>query len=217
MNIDDGWEADARNANGEIVANKKFPAMKKTGDWLHSNGLKFGIYSSPGPKTCGGYLGSYGHERQDANTYASWGIDYLKYDWCSYGDIHDKKDSSVESFKKPYEVMSNALRQQNRDIVYSLCQYGMMKVWQWGGAVNGNSWRTTDDITDTWQSMSNIGFEQNMIAGYSTPGRWNDPDMMVVGQLGWGDQLHPTRLTPDEQYTHVSLWCLLSAPLLIGC
>ena len=217
MNIDDGWEAEQRNKKGEIVANKKFPDMKKLGDWLHGNGLKFGIYSSPGTKTCGGYLGSYQHELQDATTYASWGIDYLKYDWCSYGDIHDRNDTSLASYKKPYEVMQDALQKQNRDIVYSLCQYGMKNVWEWGETVNGNCWRTTGDITDTWESLSNIGFKQVKQNTYAKPGRWNDPDMMIVGQVGWGDHLHPTRLTPDEQYTHVSLWSLLSAPLLIGC
>lgn len=217
MNIDDGWEADARNTNGEIVPNRKFPDMKKLGDWLHQNGLKFGIYSSPGPKTCGNFLGSYQHELQDASTYANWGIDYLKYDWCSYGSIHDEKDTSLESYKKPYEVMRSALEAQHRDIVYSLCQYGMKEVWKWGETVNGNCWRTSGDIEDTWESLSGIGFNQLNQHAYAKPGRWNDPDMMIVGQVGWGENLHPTRLTPDEQYTHVSLWSLLSAPLLIGC
>jgi len=217
MNIDDGWEAASRNAKGEIGTNDKFPDMKKLGDWLHGNGLKFGIYSSPGTTTCGGYLGSYRHELQDAATYASWGIDYLKYDWCSYGDIHDRKDTSLASYKKPYEVMQQALLQQPRDIVYSLCQYGMKNVWEWGETVNGNCWRTTGDITDTWESLSDIGFNQTKQYPFAKPGRWNDPDMMIVGKVGWGDQLHQTRLNADEQYTHVSLWSLLSAPLLIGC
>ena len=199
------------------MANKKFPDMKKLGDWLHGNGLKFGIYSSPGPKTCGGYLGSYQHEMQDAATYAGWAIDYLKYDWCSYETIHDRNDSSLQSYQKPYMVMRDALQKQNRDIVYSLCQYGMRNVWEWGAAVNGNCWRTTGDIEDSWESLYGIGFNQTKQSSYSAPGRWNDPDMMIVGQVGWGDQLHPSRLTPDEQYTHVSLWSMLSAPLLIGC
>jgi len=217
MNIDDGWEAATRNGKGEILANQKFPDMKKLGDWLHANGLKFGIYSSPGPTTCGGYLGSYQHEEQDAATYAKWGIDYLKYDWCSYDDIHDKKDESLESYKKPYQLMQEALKKQNRDIVYSLCQYGMKNVWEWGASVGGNTWRTTGDITDTWESLSGIGFGQTVQFPYAGPGHWNDPDMMILGQVGWGENLHPTRLTVDEQYTHVSLWCLLNAPLLIGC
>ncbi len=217
INIDDGWEAEQRNAQGAIVTNEKFPDMKALGDWLHSKGLKFGIYSSPGPLTCGGYLGSYQHEEQDARTYNSWGIDYLKYDWCSYGNIHGGKDTTLASYQKPYQVMRQALRSQPRDILYSLCQYGMRDVWQWGHEVDGNLWRTTGDIEDTWESLRDIGFRQHEMSPYARPGRWNDPDMLIVGQVGWGEHLHPTRLTPDEQYTHISLWCLLSAPLLIGC
>lgn len=216
MNIDDGWEAEKRNTKGEIVTNCKFPDMKVLGNWLHDHGLKFGIYSSPGPKTCGGYLGSWQHEKQDAATYANWGIDYLKYDWCSYGDIA-KGDTSLAAYIKPYKVMQSALRSQKRDILYSLCQYGMKNVWSWGDKVDGNSWRTTGDIIDTWNSLSSIGFSQTTQYKYAKPGRWNDPDMLIVGMVGWGENLHPTRLTPDEQYTHISLWCLLSAPLLIGC
>lgn len=216
MNIDDGWEAEQRNETGEIVPNKKFPDMKALGDWLHTHGLKFGIYSSPGPKTCGGYLGSYHHEEQDATTYANWGIDYLKYDWCSYENIA-KGDTTLAAYQKPYKVMQQALRSQHRDIFYSLCQYGMKNVSSWGADVDGNCWRTTGDITDTWKSLSSIGFNQNKLFQYAKPGRWNDPDMLIVGDVGWGQNLHPTRLNPDEQYTHISLWCLLSAPLLIGC
>ncbi|MEI7470960.1 MAG: glycoside hydrolase family 27 protein [Chitinophagaceae bacterium] len=218
MNIDDGWEAPARAASGDIVVNKKFPDMKKLGDWLHSNGLKFGIYSSPGNYTCGGYLGSYQHELADASTYASWGIDYLKYDWCSYDEVFKAaKDSSLDAYKKPYRIMQAALENQSRDIVYSLCQYGMQDVWKWGASVNGNSWRTTGDIEDTWESLSGIGFNQFKQYPYAGPGHWNDPDMMIVGQVGWGENLHPSRLSPDEQYTHLSLWSILSSPLLIGC
>ncbi len=216
MNIDDGWEAEKRNAKGEISANTKFPDMKALGKWLHDKGLKFGIYSSPGPKTCGGYLGSYKFEKQDALIYANWGIDYLKYDWCSYADIA-KKDTTLAIYQKPYKVMQNALRSQKRDIIYSLCQYGMKDVWKWGHDVDANCWRTTGDITDSWKSLSSIGFNQTVQYAYAQPGRWNDPDMLIVGELGWGENLHPTRLNPDEQYTHISLWCLLSAPLLIGC
>jgi alpha-galactosidase len=217
INIDDGWEEKERKPTGEIVANNKFPSMKGLGDFLHKEGLKFGIYSSPGPLTCGGYLGSYQHELQDANTYNNWGIDFLKYDWCSYGNIHDAKDTSVASYKAPYTLMHNALRKQNRDIVYSLCQYGMKDVWKWGASVGGNLWRTTGDIDDSWESFKGIGFSQTKQQNYAKPGGWNDADMMIVGNVGWGENLHPTRLTPDEQYAHVSLWCLLNNPLLIGC
>lgn len=216
MNIDDGWEAEKRSPTGEIVANSKFPDMKVLGNWLHDHGLKFGIYSSPGPRTCGGYLGSWQHEKQDATTYAKWGIDYLKYDWCSYARIA-KGDTTLAAYEKPYKVMEVALRSQKRDINYSLCQYGMKNVWEWGVKVNGNSWRTTGDITDNWNSLRTIGFNQTVQYPYAKPGRWNDPDMLIVGDVGWGENLHPTRLNPDEQYTHISLWCLLSAPLLIGC
>jgi alpha-galactosidase len=191
--------------------------MKNLGDYLHNNGLKFGIYSSPGTLTCGGYLGSYTYEKQDATTYANWGIDYLKYDWCSYENIHGGNDTTLTSFKKPYIVMQKELAAQNRDIVYSLCQYGMKEVWKWGGSVGGNLWRTTGDIEDTWESLAAIGFNHTKQQPYAKPGNWNDVDMMIVGQVGWGDNLHPTKLTPDEQYTHMSLWCLLNAPLLIGC
>jgi hypothetical protein len=178
--------------------------MKKLGDWLHSNGLKFGIYSSPGTQTCGGFLGSYQHETLDAATYASWGIDYLKYDWCSYDQVYNsEKDSSLAAYQKPYRVMQAALEQQPRDIAYSLCQYGMQDVWKWGASVNGNCWRTTGDIEDTWESLSGIGFNQNKQYPYAGPGHWNDPDMMIVGQVGWGENLHPSRLSPDEQYAHM--------------
>lgn len=221
INIDDGWEIKGdspdpkRDVNGFILTNEKFPDMKALGDSLHNMGLKFGIYSSPGPLTCGGYTASYQHELKDAQSFASWGIDYLKYDWCSYDQI--AKDRSLPELKKPYFVMRDALNKIDRDIVYSLCQYGMGNVWEWGDEVGGNLWRTTGDITDTWKSMSEIGFNQIENAKFAKPGNWNDPDMLVVGQVGWGPNLHPSRLTPDEQYTHISLWCLLSAPLLIGC
>ncbi|MBI5730867.1 MAG: putative Ig domain-containing protein, partial [Ignavibacteriales bacterium] len=221
INIDDGWEIvgsssdPKRDTNGNILYNSKFPNMKALGDSIHALGLKFGIYSSPGPLTCGGYTASYQHELKDAQSFASWGIDYLKYDWCSYDKI--AKDTSRVERIKPYTVMQDALQKIDRDIVYSLCQYGMSNVWEWGGSVGGNLWRTTGDITDTWQSMSEIGFNQIENAKYAKPGNWNDPDMLVVGWVGWGPSLHPTKLTPDEQYTHISLWSLLSAPLLIGC
>jgi len=221
INIDDGWEIEGsqpdpkRDKDGNILCNSKFPDMKALGDSIHALGLKFGIYSSPGPLTCGEYTASYQHELQDAKSYASWGIDYLKYDWCSYDKI--AKDHSLPELQKPYFVMNDALKSVDRDIFYSLCQYGWGNVWEWGDSVGGQSWRTTGDITDTWKSMSTIGFDQVNNAPYAKPGNWNDPDMLVVGWVGWGPSLHPTGLTPDEQYTHISLWCMLSAPLLIGC
>ena len=216
VNIDDGWEAPSRNSSGEIVTNEKFPDMKATSDYVHSKGLRFGIYSSPGPKTCGQYLGSYQHELQDAETYAKWGVDYLKYDWCSYTEVCPDP-GNLDEQKKPYILMSECLKKQPRDIVHSMCQYGMGNVWTWGGSVGGQLWRTTGDIEDTWESLKSIGFSQAIAAPNAKPGNWNDPDMLVVGWVGWGPRLHPTRLTASEQYTHISLWALLSAPMLIGC
>lgn len=220
INIDDGWEAPARNADGTIAVNEKFPDMKGLGDWLHNEGLKFGIYSSPGDYTCGGYLGSIDHEKQDAESYNSWGVDYLKYDWCGYGRKHatEADKQTVASFVRPYLLMEGFLREQPRDIFYSLCQYGMADVWKWGEFVDANSWRTTGDITDTWESMYNIGFVQQAdLHPYAKPGRWNDPDMLIVGKVGWSNNLRDSRLTPDEQYTHITLWTLLAADMLIGC
>ena len=215
INIDDCWEA-GRNAEGIIESNKKFPDMKGLADYVHGKGLKIGLYSSPGPKTCAGYAGSYQHEQQDAQRWGQWGFDYIKYDWCSYGGIAPRNPSLAE-LKKPYQVMRTALDTVPRDIVYSLCQYGMGNVWEWGGDVGGNCWRTTGDITDTWSSMSGIGFGQAGHGKLIGPGHWNDPDMLVVGKVGWSARVRPTKLTPSEQYTHISLWCLLCSPLLIGC
>lgn len=220
INIDDAWEAPERNADGTIAVNEKFPDMKGLGDWLHSQGLKFGIYSSPGDRTCGGYLGSLDHEMQDAQTYNSWGIDYLKYDWCGYGRKHatEKDNQTVASYVRPYLHMEECLRAQPRDIFYSLCQYGMADVWKWGEAVDANSWRTTGDIIDTWESMYDIGFRRNApLFPYAQPGHWNDPDMLIVGKVGWSSNLRDSRLTPDEQYTHISLWTLMASNMLIGC
>lgn len=228
INIDDYWEykpaatddptlqGEARDKDGFINPNKRFPDMKALTDYVHSKGLKIGLYSSPGPLTCGGCIASYQHEEQDAQRWADWGFDYVKYDWCSYRKIAPP-NPNLEQLKRPYAVMRAALDKQPRDILFSLCQYGMGDVWNWGTEVGGNCWRTTGDITDNWGSMANIGFRQ---AGHETgagPGHWNDPDMLIVGMVGWSANLHPTHLTPDEQYTHIGLWCLLSAPLLIGC
>lgn len=214
INIDDGWE-DKHDKDGKILTNSKFPNMFALCDYVHSLGLKIGIYSSPGPKTCGGYEGSYSFEEKDVQAYAGWGIDYLKYDWCSYGNIVLKP--TLDQMKFPYKEMKQYLRKVNRDIHYSLCQYGMGEVWKWGSEADGNSWRTTGDIEDTWESLSGIGFDQGKCSQYAAPGRWNDPDMLVVGWVGWGPSLHYTRLTPNEQYTHITLWSLLASPLLIGC
>ncbi len=201
VNIDDTWQGE-RDAQGVIHTNKKFPDMKALADYVHSKGLKIGIYSSPGPATCAGYPGSYGFEQQDAKTYAEWGIDYLKYDWCSAGNIY--KDTDMRAV---YQKMGDALQASGRPIVFSLCQYGRADVWKWGPEVSGNLWRTTDDIRDTWDSMTKIGFNQNDLAPYAAPGHWNDPDMLEVGNGG---------MTTEEYRTHFSLWAMLAAPLLAG-
>jgi alpha-galactosidase len=215
INIDDCWQG-GRDADGAIIPNQKFPDMKALAAYVHGLGLKIGLYSSPGPKTCAGHEGSYKHEQQDARCYAEWGFDYLKHDWCSYSGIAPR-NPGYEDLVKPYRIMREALNAVPRDIVYSLCQYGMGNVWEWGAQVGGNCWRTTGDITDSWSSMSGIGFGQAGHEKYAGPGHWNDPDMLVVGYVGWSANVRMTKLTPNEQYTHISLWCLLSSPLLIGC
>lgn len=219
INIDDGWEAEERNPDGTIEANDKFPSMKGLVDWLHDRGLKFGIYSSPGPTTCGSYLGSLGHEKQDAEVYNKWGVDYLKYDWCSYEyERRKNNDTGFPSCVRPYLLMQKYLRDQPRDIFYSLGPLGGTQVHLWGLFCDGNSWRTAPDINDTWGSVYHVGFRlQEGKSKYSSVGHWNDPDMLVVGKVGWGTKLHETRLTPDEQYTHITLWTLLASNMLIGC
>jgi alpha-galactosidase len=216
VNIDDGWEAKERDANGILMGNSKFPDFKALSDYIHSKGLKFGIYSSPGPETCGGHLGSYQHEEQDARTWAEWGVDYLKYDYCYYSEIAPKPTEKL--IEKPYIVMKKALDKVNRDITYCV-GFGAPDVWNWGRKAGGNQWRTTRDITDAWNVVMAIGCFQDVCASVTKPGCYNDPDMLVVGRLGkgWGADAHESHLTPDEQYSHISLWSLLSAPLLIGC
>ena len=219
INIDDAWQAASRDEDGTLRPNDNFPDVKEIGDWLHSRGLRLGIYSSPGDLTCGGYLGSLGYEEKDAQTWNDWGVDYLKYDLCGYRSILDTMSYVLPADHiRPYLRMQEYLRQQPRDICYSLCQYGLAEVWKWGDFVGANLWRTTGDITDTWESVTRIGFNlQRKLAPYAGPGHWNDPDMLVVGKVGWGKGLRDSRLTADEQYSHVSLWSLLSSPLLIGC
>ena len=201
INVDDTWEA-GRDEGGNITTNKKFPDMKVLADYVHSKGLKIGIYSSPGPNTCAGYEGSYGHEEQDAKTYAEWGIDYLKYDWCGARNLY--RDDEMRAV---YQIMGDALMKSRRPILYSLCQYGRADVWKWGADVGGNTWRTTGDIRDSWDSMTKIGFAQDELAEWAAPGHWNDPDMLEIGNGGMND---------DEYRTHMSLWAILAAPLLAG-
>jgi alpha-galactosidase len=212
VNVDDTWEGQ-RDAAGHIHTNGKFPDMKALADYVHSKGLKFGIYSSPGPKTCAGYEGSYGHEEQDASTYAAWGVDFLKYDLCGLRTIMDLYDPRQDPRKASvimrdaYAKMHQALVKTGRPIVYSICQYGVDAVWEWGADVGGNLWRTTDDISDSFRSMALIGFSQAGLEKYAGPGHWNDPDMLEIGNGG---------MSADEYRTQMSLWAILAAPLLAG-
>ncbi len=230
VNMDEGWSG-GRDANDEILPNEGFKDMKALADYAHSKGIKLGLYSSPGPKGCGGTEGSYEHEDQDALTFASWGIDYLKYDLCTYTKIFEERIKApganhLEEGQRPYIIMRKALDKCERDIVYSMCQYGCMEVWKWGAEVAGaNCWRTHTDITDEWYKaeptgyswpVANLGFFLDGLEQYAGPGHWNDPDMLVVGKVGWGTP-RDNRLTHDEQFSHFTLWCMTASPLLLGC
>ena len=199
--IDDGWQG-SRNADGALSPNPNFPDMKALAEYVHSKGLMIGIYSSPGPRTCGGFEGSYGHELQDAKAFAAWGMDYLKYDWCSASRVW--KDGDMQA---AYQKMGDALQQTGRPIVYALCQYGRASVTQWGTQVGANLWRTTFDIRDHYDSMAKIGFSQSDLAAVAGPGHWNDPDMLEIGNGG---------MSNDEYKTHFSLWAMIAAPLIAG-
>lgn len=199
--IDDGWQG-SRDSQGKLSPNPNFPDMKALTAYVHSKGLKMGIYSSPGPRTCGGFEGSYGHEEQDAAMYASWGMDYLKYDWCSASRVW--KDTDMQA---AYQKMGDALQKTGRPIVYALCQYGRAAVQTWGPQVGANLWRTTGDIRDRYDSMIGIGLAQSQLAQFAGPGHWNDPDMLEIGNGG---------MTTDEYKTHFSLWAMVAAPLIAG-
>jgi len=184
--------------------------------------LKAGIYTSPGPTTCGGHVGAFEHEELDARRFAEWGFDFLKYDWCSYGD--KAKDNSVAELQKPYRLISSILRRQDRDIVLNLCQYGMGNVWTWGKEVGGQSWRTAGDLGGSFEgipvALFRDGFDvytKNELHKFAGPGGWNDPDYLLLGYLSnWKAQTALTPLTPNEQYSHVSLWSLVAAPLIFS-
>jgi alpha-galactosidase len=217
VNIDDTWEG-KRDENGVLHTNEKFPDMKALADYVHSKGLKIGIYSSPGPKTCAGYEGSLGHEEQDAKMYADWGIDYLKYDLCSFIPAVMQKQAPNDRAEQmrimiaAYEKMGKALKATGRPIVYSLCQYGWDAVWEWAPALGGNLWRTTGDIEPHWDRIYAILSQQEGLQQYAGPsgpygGHWNDPDMLEVGN---------GKLTLAENRSHFSLWAMLSSPLLAG-
>ncbi|MCJ2185769.1 glycoside hydrolase family 27 protein [Novosphingobium beihaiensis] len=202
INIDDGWQG-KRDASGMLHPNAKFPDMKALTDYVHSKGLKIGIYSSQGPRTCAGYEGSYGHVQQDAQTFADWGFDYLKYDLCSGEWFY----ADADTVKRSYYEMGAALRATGRDILYSLCEYGRFEVGSWGRYVGGELWRTTGDITDDYKTMAQIGFDHNGNPAHTGPHGWNDPDMLEVGNGG---------MSTEEYRTHMTLWAMSAAPLMMG-
>lgn len=207
--LDDGWMTMDRDANGDLVADpKKFPhGMKAFADYVHSKGLKFGIYNCAGDRTCAGYPGTRGHEYQDARLYASWDVDYLKYDWCNTDSLNARE---------AYITMSKALKATGRPIVFSLCEWGNHQPWLWGKGV-GQLWRSTGDICNQFDKDKNIGTwtalsvmtildKQDKIRQYAGPGHWNDPDMLEVGN----------GMSVSEDRAHFSLWCMLAAPLMAG-
>ncbi|MGO9239769.1 MAG: putative Ig domain-containing protein [Bryobacteraceae bacterium] len=231
VNVDDCWMVkpgsdnpeiggDPRDAAGAIRPNRRFPDMAALTAYIHSRGLKAGLYTSPGPKTCGGFTGSYQHEEIDAREFAAWGFDFLKYDWCSYRPPSGGK--TVADYRHPYELMGAILPKLDRDIVLNLCQYGMGGVWNWGGDVGGHCWRTTGDLgleKDTrLPGFYSIAFKNAAHPDAARPGRWNDPDYILIGSVG--DARHneappkPSTLTPDEQYSYMSLWSLMASPLI---
>lgn len=233
VNIDDCWPVkpgaadpslggEPRDAEGRVNANRRFPDMKALTEYIHARGLKAGIYTSPGPLTCAGHVGAYQHEEADARRFAAWGFDFLKYDWCSYGNIAKNPDRAA--LEKPYQLMGDILRRLDRDMILNLCQYGMGNVWEWGKAVGGHSWRTAGDLGGSFEgipaALFRDGFDvysRNQLYRFAGPGGWNDPDYLLLGYLSnWKGQTVPSPLTPNEQYTHVSLWCLVAAPLIFS-
>jgi alpha-galactosidase len=198
VNIDDCWQV-SRDAQGTIVADPtRFPSgIKALADYVHSKGLKLGVYTDAGRLTCEKRPGSFDHEVQDAKTYAAWGVDYVKIDWC-HAEVLDPEVQ--------YAKFRDALAQSGQPIVFSICNWGVKAPWQWGPHT-GNLWRTTGDIKDNYDRMSVIGFSQNGLEKFAGPGHWNDPDMLEVGNGG---------MKRDEYLTHISLWALLAAPLLAG-
>ena len=227
VNIDDCWMNAEKNNDplrvgplrddkGNIIPNKHFPDMTGLTDYIHNKGLKAGIYTSPGPRTCGGFAGAWQHEEQDAKQFATWGFDFLKYDWCSYGELAGK-DVNLAGFQKPYLQMGKILKSQNRDIVFNLCQYGMGDVWKWGKEVDAHCWRTGGDLGFELDRIFDVALKNAQIGQYNKPGEWNDPDYIQIGWIGNANKMGIPELTPmpaNMQYAYMSLWCMLAAPLI---
>jgi len=208
-----------RGPEGAILSNGRFPDMNGLTAYIHARGLKAGIYTGPGPLTCGRFTASYNHEQVDAQQFADWGFDFLKYDWCSYGRAVPPK--TVEDYQRPYRLMGGILTKLNRDVVFNLCQYGMADVWNWGADIGGNLWRTTGDLGAVkgkqLPGFYQIGFANAEHFAAAGPGHWNDPDYILIGYVGnaFHDQDAPTLtpLTPNEQYSYMSMWSLMASPL----
>ena len=227
VNIDDCWmkkkgDEPYRDQQGAVLPNSKFPDIKGMVDYIHGKGLKAGLYTGPGPWTCAGYVASYEHERVDAEKFAEWGFDFLKHDWCSYTQVAGGKD--LEHLQRPYKKMGDILKTLPRDIVYNLCQYGMGDVWTWGTEVGGHCWRTTGDLGlergDLLPGFYQIGLSNARHYENAGPGHWNDPDYILIGTVGNAHNSdepgRPTELTPNEQYSYMSMWCLMAAPLFFS-
>jgi len=227
VNIDDCWmkqkgDEPYRDAQGAMLPNAKFPNITGMVDYIHRKGLRAGLYTGPGPWTCGGYVASYGHESIDARKFADWGFDFLKYDWCSYGQVAG--GNSLEHMQRPYKKMGDILKEQPRDIVYNLCQYGMGDVWTWGAEVGGHCWRTTGDLGlergVLLPGFYSIGLSNARHYENAGPGHWNDPDYILIGWVGnahnQNEPGQPTPLTPNEQYSYMAMWCLMAAPLFFS-
>ncbi len=207
INIDDCWQT-VRDSNGIIVVDKKrFPSgMKALVDYIHSKGLKLGLYSSAGTKTCEHRAASLGFETQDAKTYAEWGVDYLKYDFCfTRDDIRSTHKVDREKTRLKYKTMADALQSSGRDIVFSICNWGVEKPWEWGKEIGGHLWRTTPDIRASWSSWTKILDKQVGLESFAGPGARNDPDMLIVGMI-----------PHNQSIAHMSFWSLLAAPLIAG-
>jgi alpha-galactosidase len=233
VNIDDAWmgrprtedpdeKLPARDERGMINANGRFPDMQALTGYIHGHGLKAGIYTSPGALTCAGFYGSWQHEAQDAARFVEWGFDFLKYDWCSYSETPRPRPApEMARRQRPYRLMGGILREQPRDIVFNLCQYGMGEVWKWGAEVGGHSWRTTGDLGlekgERLPGFYSIGFKNAELSEFAGPGRWNDPDYILIGWVGNAHSIEepptPTALTRHEQYSYMSMWALMAAPL----
>lgn len=223
VNIDDCWmtaeknrdpkrNGSFRDTDGKLLPNVYFPDMKALADYIHSLGLKAGLYTSPGTKTCAGFAGAYQHEAQDAKLFADWGFDFLKYDWCSYGSIASRPPT-LDEMKRPYILMGDLLKQQNRDILFNLCQYGMGDVWKWGAEVGGHSWRTAGDLGNELNNVFGVAIKNCEYRDWQKPGAWNDPDYLQIGYIGTANGSKPCPLTATEQYSFMSLWCLMASPL----